>query len=59
MSNDTNGAKTEAKPAVQRVKIKLTGPHTHRGVGYVKGDEIEVREDQAKRLIDSGRAVAP
>lgn len=38
------------------VEITLLAPHTHRGVEYVKGDKIAVREDQANRLIHAKRA---
>lgn len=39
----------EQKP--KKVKIILMAPHTHAGEKYKKGDEIEVRPEQAKRLI--------
>jgi hypothetical protein len=32
------------------VFICLGGPHTHKGADCVKGDVIEVRQDQADRL---------
>ena len=48
----------EPKKDVKRVKVKLLAEHTHAGVDHKAGDTIEVREDQAKRLIDAKRAVA-
>jgi len=50
--------KDPAAPAPKRVKVKLTGPHTHKGEDYGKDDVIEVRDDQAQRLIEKKRAVA-
>ncbi len=38
-------------PKSKRVKIVLLAPHTHAGEKYKKEDEIEVRPEQAKRLI--------
>lgn len=39
----------------KKVKVTLTGPHTHRRERLGKDDEIEVRPDQAKRIVDAGR----
>lgn len=42
--------------AVKTVEITLLAPHTHKGVDCKAGERIIVRDDQAKRLIDAGRA---
>jgi len=45
--------------APRRVKVKLLDDnHTHRGEPCSNGDIIEVRADQAKRLIEAERATA-
>jgi len=51
---------TETTPkAPKKVKIKLLDDnHTHRGEPCRKDDIIEVREDQARRLIEAKRATA-
>ena len=43
---------------VKRVKVRLVAEHTHAGVDHKVDDVIEVREDQAKRLIENQRGVA-
>lgn len=53
MSND----KTK-ETAPKRVTVKLLAEHTHAGEEKKPGDKIELREDQAKRLIDAKRAEA-
>lgn len=43
----------------KKVKVKLLDDsHTHQGQPCKAGDEIELREDQAKRLIEAKRAEA-
>ena len=39
------------KKAPKKVKITLVAPHTHGGKKHKAGDVIEVRKDQAERLI--------
>lgn len=34
------------------MKVKLKTPHTHDGINYVAGDEIEVNASQATWLAD-------
>ncbi|KAF1009060.1 MAG: hypothetical protein GAK28_00693 [Luteibacter sp.] len=34
------------------MKVKLKAPHTHNGVAYVAGDEIEVNASQAAWLAE-------
>ena len=49
---------TTAK-APKMVKVKLLdNNHIHRGEPCKAGDKIELREDQAKRLIEAKRASA-
>jgi len=47
MSKNEN--KTAKGP--EKVKVELLKNHTHAGKDYQPGDKIEVRKDQAKRLI--------
>ncbi len=44
--------------AQKRVKVRLLAEHTHAGEDKKAGDTIELREDQAKRLIEAKRAEA-
>lgn len=46
---------TEVK-SPKKVKITLAAPHNHAGKPYKKGDQIEVRPEQAKRLIQQNIA---
>jgi ribosomal 50S subunit-recycling heat shock protein len=43
-----------AEKEVKKVKVRLAKAHTHAGKDYKAGDEIEVREDQARWLEESG-----
>ncbi len=50
---------TEKK--VERVRFKLSAPHTHAGEDKQPGDEITLSKDQADRLKEkgSGEIVGP
>jgi len=39
-------------------RVRLLKPHTHGGVTRPVGAELTLRPDQAKRLIDRGKAEA-
>lgn len=41
------------------MKVKLKAPHTHNGIDYVVGDEIEVNASQAAWLADMKVIDAP
>lgn len=41
------------------MKVELLKTHVHQGRERVAGEEIELRKDQAERLIDIGVAKAP
>ena len=41
-----------------RVKVKLKAEHTHAGIEHKPGAALELRKDQAERLIKANRAVA-
>jgi len=44
--------------APKKVSVRLLAEHTHAGEDKKAGDKIELREDQAKRLIEAKRAEA-
>jgi len=39
---------------VKRIKVKLKKTHTHAGIDYLPGAEIEITETQAKALESAG-----
>lgn len=41
-----------AAPAPAQVKCRLNQAHTHAGVEYRPGGELELRSDQAERLAE-------
>ncbi len=53
-----NSKNTQAPVKVEMVKVKLSKPHTHRCEDLERGNELELRKDQAESLIKQKRAVA-
>lgn len=49
----------KSSSAAKTVKVQLLAAHTHRGAEYAQGDQIELRQEQARRLIEAKRAKAP
>ena len=53
MENKATPTGGDKKPVF--VNFELSADHTHRGVDCVKGNVIELREDQATRLTKQGK----
>jgi hypothetical protein len=45
-----------AKDNSSLVKVRLTAPHTHEGIGYEDGDIIEVDESSANYIVDTANS---